>query len=158
MEEKYLENLEKAKKQLRTADHLTYITFPVVNENKLLLKILEEVNISIKNTISAILHYEYLYKRIRLYKKQKENLKTFKKISKKYGINKEQLKKIIEIMKIAERHKNSPFEFSKKNKIVIMSDNTKTDTLTIKNIKNYLIEAKDLIRKVEIKITEKRKI
>jgi hypothetical protein len=39
-----------------------------------------------------------------------------------------------------------------------MSDNTKTDTLTIENIKSYIIEAKDLIRKAELKIGKKRKI
>lgn len=148
--EVYILSLEKAKKSLQMADHLTYMTFPLIRENRLLLKILDELSISIISTINAILQYEYTHKRIQLYKDAKENFQTFKKLTGKYKISQEQLNKIIELLTIAEKHKKSPFEFAKNNKIVIMSDNLRTDTLTLEKIKSFLLETKDLLKKTSI--------
>ena len=152
VEDKFILSLEKAKQQLQTADHLTYITFPIVKENKLLLKILEQIYNSIISAINAILQYEYAYKRIQLYKDAKENFATFKKISPKYKISEEQIKTIIEILTLAEKHKKSPFEFVKKDKIVIMSEGMKTDTLSVDKIKVYITETKDILKKASFVI------
>jgi predicted Zn-dependent protease len=154
IEKKYILSLEKAKKQLQMADHLTYMTFPLVKENRLLLKILDELSGSVTNMINAILQYEYTYKRIQLYNDARENFRTFKAISQKYNINQEQMNKIIDLLSLNEKHKKSPFEFVKNNKIVIMSDSLKTDTITIDKIKEFLIEAKDLLRKANATIRE----
>lgn len=152
--EKFILSLGKAKKSLQMADHLTYMTFPLIRENKLLLKILDELHISITYTINAILQYEYAYKRIQIYKDAKENFRTFKELAERYKINQEQLNKIIEILSLREKHKKSPFEFSRKEKIIIMSDNLKTDTLTLEKIKTFLIETKDFLKKVDLRITQ----
>jgi len=150
--ELYMASLEKAKKSLQMADHLTYMTFPIVRENRLLLKILEEISHSLISTINAILQYEYLYKRVQIYQDPKENFRTFKNVAERYSINSEQMNKIIEILTLAERHKKSPFEFAKNDKIVIMSEGMRTETLTIEKIKSYLLEVKDVIRKAAIVI------
>ena len=147
-QERYILSLEKAKKSLELADHLTYMTFPIVKENKLLLKVLDELYSSIINAINSILQYEYLYKRIQIYKDARENFRTFKRIASRYNIQEEQLNRIIEILSLGEKHKNSPLEFSKKDKIIIMSDNSKIETLTLEKIKSFLTETKDIIRKI----------
>ncbi len=152
--EKHQLSLERASRALKTADHLTYMTFPLVKENKLLLKILDEIYESIYNTINAILQYEYLHKKIELYNDAKENFRTFKELAEKYKINPEQLEKIIEILSLREKHKKSPFEFIRKEKIVIMSDNLKTETLTLEKIKSFLVETKDFIRKINLQINK----
>lgn len=148
IEEKFLLSLEKAQQQLQTADHLIYMTFPLIKENKLLLKALEEIYSSILNTINTILQYEYAYKRIHLYSDAKENFRIFKAIAPRYSISQEQMSKIIEIMAITEKHKKSPFEFVKQDKIVIMSEGMKTDTITLETMKDYLIETKNFLKKV----------
>ena len=152
--EKYTISIEKAKKNLQMADHLTYMTFPLVKENRLLLKVLDELYLSVFNTINSILQYEYLYKRIQIYKDPRENFRTFKKLAEKYNLKEEQLNKIIEILNIGEKHKKSPFEFIKNNKIVIMSDNLKTTTLDIDKIKDFLLETKDFLRKTDLIINK----
>jgi len=157
VEDKFLLSLEKAKKSLETADHLTYMTYPLIKENRLLLKILEELYNSIINAINAILQYEYLYKRIQIYQDSKENFNTFKRISARYNVSQEQLSKLIEIMTLTEKHKKSPFEFIKNGKLVIMSDNLNIDTLTIEKIKVFIIETKDFLRKSSLAIRLCRK-
>ena len=146
-EERFILSLEKARQELETADQLAYMTYPLIKENRLLLKILEKLYLSVLNAINAILQYEYMYKRITLYKDAKINLDTFKRVALRYHLNEEQLKKLMEIISLGEKHKKSPFEFAKNDKIVIMSDNMATETITIEKIKGFIIESKDFLRK-----------
>jgi hypothetical protein len=152
MPERYTLSLEKSKKNIQTADHLAYITFPIVKENKLLTKILEEIYLSIINAVNSVLQYEYIYKRVILYNDPNKNFDTFKRTSLKYNISEEQMKKIIDIISLYEKHKKSSFEFARQDKIVILSDNLKTETLTIEKIKSYILETKDMIRKISLMI------
>ncbi len=151
--EKFQENLQQAIKALQIADHITYVTFPLVNDRRLLLKIFDEIYKSITNCINTILNYEYLYKRIKLYSDNQENIRTFaQKCSKTYNLNNEQTKKILEILEINKKHKQSAMEFVKKDKIVILSDTLKTQILDINKIKQYLLLAKELLMNINNKI------
>jgi len=145
--------LKKAKSYLQIADHMTYVTFPLIKENRLILKILEEINLSIINLINAALEYEYIHKRINLHTEESK-LSLFKKISQRYNIHPEQLQIVKEILATAEEHKKSPMEFVKKDKIVILIENrfSHPKTLTIETIKYYLLETKDILRKIRNKI------
>ena len=151
--EKFQENLAQAVKNLQIADHMAYVTYPLVNDRRLLLKIFDEIYKSIIGCINAILNYEYLYKRIRLYKENNSNMQTFiDKCAKNYTLNNEQIKKIKEILELNKKHKQSAMEFVKKDKVVILSDSLKTQVLTIQIIKQYLLLAKELLMKVNEKM------
>ncbi len=151
--EKFQENLKDAIRSLQIADHMAYVTFPLVREQRLLLKIFDEIYKSIINCINAILNYEYLYKRINLYKSNKDNLQTFtEKCAKNYSLNNEQIKKIKEILEINQKHKRSAMEFVKKDRIIILSNTLKTQIIDIQVIKQYLLLAKELLMKINAKI------
>ena len=148
--EKYQENLKEAIKHLQIADHMTYVTYPLVNEQRLILKIFDEIYKSIINSINAILNYEYLYKRIRL---TENNLQTFaQKCAKQYDLSNIQLKKIFEIIELNKRHQRSAMEFVKKDRIIILSDALNTQTLDIFRIKQYLLLAKELTMRANQRI------
>jgi len=150
MPEKFIENLDKAAHLLQTADHMLYMTYPLVREKRLLLKILNEIYIVVLSTVNAILQYEYFYKRVNLYKNARENFSVFKnKCAPRYGIDSEQVGKVLEIFELAEKHKKSPFEFVRNNKVVIMTNALKTDTITIEKMKGFIFVSKDLLRKAE---------
>jgi len=157
MAEKFIESLDKAAITLKTADHLLYMTYPLIREKRLLLKVLDETYLSVLNIINAILQYEYFYKRIQLYQDARANFQTFKeKCSSRYNITQEQISKIIEIFNLTEKHKKSPFEFVRNNKIVIMTNALKTDTVTVEKMKEYILTAKDLLRKAETIIRSRK--
>jgi len=156
MTEKYIENLNKAASMLQTADHMLYMTYPLIKEKRLLLKILNETYLVILSIVNAILQYEYVYKRINLYKTAEENFSVFKnKCAPKYEIAPEQVQKIKEIFDLAEKHKKSPFEFVRNNKVVIMTNALKTDTITVERMKEFLFLSKDILRKAETRIMTK---
>lgn len=150
--EKYKNDLMEASRHLRIADHMTYVTFPLVNEHRLLLKIFDEIYLSIINCVNCVLNYESLYKRIRLYSSFNENFNTFIRISKNYDLSDEQIKSIKEIVELNRKHKSSAMEFVKQKKIVIMSDNLGIQILDLIIIKKYLLLAKELMVKTRDRI------
>lgn len=136
--------LDEALRHLSIAEHITYSTFPLVNDKKLLLKILEQIYKSLINLINAAL----LLKNKRIVKNNKKNLIRFLKLKRFYNIKEEEIKKIIEIIEISNRHRMSAMEFPRKENIVIMLDNLRTITMGIKKIKEYL----SLIRSIFVRI------
>lgn len=150
--EKYQKNLKEAIRNLQIADHIAYVTFPLVNEQRLLLKIFDEIYKSIINCINAILNYEYLYNRVHLYENNSENIRTFTKCAKSYNLSNEQIKKILEILELNKKHNQSAMEFVKRERIIILSDNLGTQILDIRKIKEYLILAKEFLMLVNEKM------
>jgi len=148
--EKFLENILEAEKNLRTLDHIIYVTFPLIKDKRLLLKVIQDIKGVIANCITSILQYEYLYKRVSLYRDSRENFKTFtEKCAQRYNIGKDEIKLILELFKLVENHKKSPFEFVKDEKIVILSENSKPTIMTLEKTKEFLIAAKDILRKTK---------
>jgi len=151
--EKFLENLETAEKIIQTIDHMTYVTFPLLKDKKLLLKILIDTKNAVVNCINSILQYEYLYKKIKLYKNPKSNFRTFKeKSAPRYKITPQEIKLINELFYIVEEHKKSPFEFIKNDKVVILSQDLKPQTITLEKTKEFLILGKNILRKTKQRI------
>lgn len=148
--EKFLEYLKTAEEKIQTADHMIYITFPLIKDKRLLLKILSEMNIIVLNIINSILQYEYLYKRIDLTKDAKTNLRIFtQQCALRYQITEQEIKLILELIDLAEKHKKSPFEFIKEEKVVILSETLKPSTITLEKAKEFLITTKSIFKKTK---------
>jgi len=154
--EKFLENILTAEKKIQTADHMIYVTFPLIKDKRLLLKITQEIKNAVTDCITSILQYEYLYKRINLYKDSKLNFKTFiEKCAPRYRIKKEEINLILELFDFVEKHRKSPFEFVKDDKVVILSNGLKPKTLTVEKTKEFLIAVKNILRKTRKTFKEK---
>jgi len=148
--EKFLQNLQEADKIIRTVDHLVYVTFPLVKDKRMLLNIITETKKATVLCINSILQYDYLFKKIRLYQNTEDNLRTFKeKCAPRYGINQDEIKKIISLFELAEKHKKSPLEFVRKDRVIIMSESFYPEAITLEKVKEYVILAKNLLFKIK---------
>ena len=148
--EKFIESVLEAEKKLRTVDHIVYVTFPLIKDKRLLLKVIQEIREIIAKCITSILQYEYMYKRVNLYKDPKENFRIFtERCAPRYDINKNEIRIIIELFNFVEKHKESPFEFIKNDKIIILSENLEPTTLSIEKTKEFLIIAKEILKKTK---------
>jgi hypothetical protein len=147
-------NFEEAKRMIKTADHMIYVTYPILRENRLLIRILEQIDNAVFSIISVIMQHEYSYKRIKIYNDSRINLETFEtKCAPRYGLSSEYIKGIKELFELIEKHKKSPMEFVRQNKFIIMSDDLRTDNITLEKLKFFLAIAKDLLRKTEVTLT-----
>jgi len=148
--ERFLENLQQASKIISTADHMLYVTFPLIKDKQLLLKILIDTKIAVSKCISSILQYEYLFKKIQLYNDPKTNFRTFQeKSSKRYNISEQEIRLIQELFEIIKEHEKSSMEFMKNGKIVILSPSLEQKTITIEKVKEFLTLAKNLLQKIQ---------
>ena len=111
-----------------------------------MVKILNELHISVISLIKAMLKYEVDNRRVRLYPDSVLNFKTFKeKISDKY-LTKEELKNMM-IMQLEKQHKDSPMEFVKKDTfVIIIKDRYKT--LTIEKVREIVSRLRGSLNKV----------
>ena len=154
--EKFIENLKEAEKIIKINDHMVYVTFPLIQDKNLLLKILLETKIAIAKCINSILQYEYLYKRIKIYKDAETNFKVFKeKCAPRYKITNQQTNLIIELFDLVEKHKKSPLEFMRNGKIVILSENLIPKTFTFEKTKEFLELSKDILKKTKENFNKK---
>ena len=77
-----------------------------------------------------------------------DNFQTFsEKCAPRYNISKQEIIQILEILSIVEKHKQSPLEFQRKDKVVIMSENMKTSIIDITKVKTYLLLTKKILEK-----------
>ncbi|MFH1327113.1 MAG: hypothetical protein ABIH59_03230 [archaeon] len=151
--EKFLEYLQEAEKTIKIVDHIIYVTFPLIKDKRLLLKIISEIKKVLAYCINSILQHEYLFKKIKLYKDAKSNFQTFiNKSSKRFDINNKEIKQIINLFEIVEAHKYSSMEFIKDEKVFILGENMKQESISLEKTKEFLILAKEILKKTKNKI------
>ncbi len=146
--ERYLLALEKAKKEIKVADHILNVTYRLVKDPKLILAVVERLRECLVYTIAAILLYERYYKRIPPFKEDFEVMfSLFKaRCTRRYHINIEYISLIQDVKDIVEKHKQSAVEFTRGEKLVICNDSFRTYVLTIDKIKNYINKAKLFVK------------
>jgi hypothetical protein len=145
--EKFKELVTDANKYLRNADHILYMTYPLVKDVKLLINVLSNIDKAIKASVLAFLYYDWIYKRvISVPEGFEDRLDLFRKISvKRYEFSLSDIDLIKEINEIMEKHKASPVEFVKNNKFVICYNHYKTKTIEFEDVKKYYLKAKPFI-------------
>ena len=152
MKTKFIKYLEEATKTTEALDHMIYVTFPLIKDKKMMIKILIELKKSTAYCINAILQYEYFFKRIRLTRDPIMNFRIFvQKCSQEYGLTHGETEKIRELFNLIEYHKRSPMEFMRKEKLVIVAEKTKA--VGIEEIKEFLKISKKLLQKTKEKLT-----
>lgn len=152
--EKFLENLLEAEKILKTTDRMIYVTFPLIKDKRILLKAIQEIKVAAIDCIKSILQYDYIFKRINLKKDPIENFRTFaEKCAPRYGITSSELKEIAELFDFVDKHNESPLEFIKNEKVIILSGNMQPKTLTLEKTKEFLFVIKEILKKARTVIS-----
>ena len=154
------QQLEEAKKALKTADHLAYITYPLVLDNKLMLLIIENIYTALKKTMDSFLNYDKYYKRIPVVpERTEEKISVFRsEICKRYNVNPDIVLMIKDLKAISETRKNSNMEFFRREEIVIVAEEfSRVKTLNLKKVKDYINYTKVLVNKAESIIKNARR-
>lgn len=145
--EKFQELRAISRKKIGIADHMLTQTYPLIQDPKLLLAVLENVFLALANSMGAILHYERLFKRIPPFQDNFDSkYNMFRaKIVDKYGIERKYVEVINEVKDMIVQHRKSPVEFTRKDKLVICNGDYKMKTISVDNIKQYIADTKEFI-------------
>jgi len=145
--EGWQESLKKARQQYDIADHMAYVSFVILKEKRLMIKIVNEMYNSVISLIKAMLVFEAEKRRIRLSSDSSVNFKTFRERVAGVYLNKTELNNILNIMQLEKEHKQSEMEFVKQEKFVILNGE-KYETLTIDKLKEMLSTLKGSLNKI----------
>lgn len=143
--------MSKAKKNIMVADHMLSVTYPLIKDTKLLIAILDNIFLALTNSVGALLHHERLFKRIPPFHEtfdSKFNIFRLRCIDK-FNIDKAYIPFILDIKDIIVQHNKSPVEFAKGDKFVICSESYKMKSISLKDIKEYLIKTKNFNNKID---------
>jgi len=148
--EKFQELREMAKKKLQLADHILTMTYPIVNDGKLLLAVVENMFLALTNAMGSVLYYERLFKRVPPFHDNfSSKFNLFRDYVEKKNINEEYLRLIQNIKDIVIKHKKSPVEFTRKDQFVICNGSFRTHTISANELKDYIAKAKSFLRYTE---------
>jgi hypothetical protein len=155
----YNELREEAKKKIRIADHMLFVTYPLIKDPKLLIAVIENIFLTLTNTTGYILYYERKFKNVpSFFDTFESKYRVFsEKIVEKYKIDKNYLEFLKKIRNILIAHRRSPMEFSRKDKFVICSSDYKLEVLGVNEIKDYLEKAKSFFSLID-KIIKRNEI
>jgi len=157
--ETVLISLKEANRRFVSADHMLFMTYPLVKDTKLLIIIAENLCQACVLALDALLKYEMMFRRLnRVPTNFNEKMDVLKReIAGRYNIQRSNIVNIEDLNKLIEARKNSPIEFCKRDKYVICSDDYKTNFLTLDKLKNYLNESKIFINRVNTIIENARR-
>jgi hypothetical protein len=144
-------DLDRAKKELKLADHMLYVTMSVVADEKLFLSIVNHLVNSVVEVVSKYLEREAMYKRIEMLPKgTKARLELFKRrYVSKLGLNRKTVEMLDHLLSANEAKVNAHSKFAKKDKFVIISRNYQVHIIDKASIKRYISLQKELINRIE---------
>jgi len=148
--EKFNFLVRQARSYFETADHLAYVTYPMIREVKMLFIVVENLHKASMKLVGAVLHYERLYKRIMHVPLEfSDRLDIFAKVANRYKINYALVETMKELKDLVEKHNKSPMVFSRGDKFVIANDQFSLKTLDITLLKKYILDIRTVLTKVE---------
>lgn len=147
--ESVLKLVERANKSFQTADHLAYVTYPLLKDPKLMMTVVENLYNAMVCGMDAFLQYERLYKRIfNLPDDFSSKMDIFKKVAQRYNINREHIVVIDDLKNVIEYRRKAPVEFVRRERIIMCSDTYKIRSLNMDKVKEYIKRSKPFFEKL----------
>ena len=150
MLKKCMDSLKNAQTHLDIAKRMSSFGVGMIGENRLLAKILVELQKSVSFIIDSFIYYESFSKRIGISGDREKKAKLFfDKISISH-LDKRQAESMKQILKLTKKHKNAHLEFVRKNKFVIFDGNG-CEILTSERLKTLILILNGIVLRFPLK-------
>ncbi len=149
--EQFRQLVAEATKAFDAADHLAYVTYPVVNDAKVLGLIADQLYTASRKGMDALLHYDSLYKRISLPPQDlRSRFDIFRQsVAKRYAVSSDELLAMMDLLELHEKRQQSTIEFKRRSAFVIASPEYRLRTLTLEKVKRYISHVKKFIHTIQ---------
>ncbi len=142
MENTFQNYVKDAEKAFQTADHLAYVTLPLLKEKKLLIPIIENIDKALSKSMHALFHHTHTTPPTHF----DEQVTLLEKIIPTYKINKELILIIKEVRTIMKHHEKSAVEFIRNNNYVVCDDKYRIKKLDEEQVKSILFHTRPFIQ------------
>ena len=145
--EKYSDLMQESMKQLHLADHMIKVTYPLLQDPKLIAPISERLYGSLLKAIQALVEYEYAYKRIEdIPSDEGKQVELFvEQCMRTHKLDKKILPLVKELKEFVDFRKQGTVEFSQHDQYVVCSVGYNKKTITLPTIKHYVEEIKQFV-------------
>jgi len=140
-----------SQKELRIADHMAYVTSPLLTDSNLFASTVNHLYKSILYSVMGFLKNEMDYKRLfALPRENKDKVEFFvRRYAQNMGIETEMLNMVRRMTVVGSAAGSSYKQFSRNNKMVFMSQNFSVEEIDKDSVKKYLSLQKKFILKVK---------
>lgn len=147
----YTTSLINGNRLFKTADHLAYITYPFIKDNKLIISITENLYNSLVSTMTALIQFEAYYKRIDYAPSGfMDKIKVLKEHCLiRYNLNQKHIEIIQNLHDLMRQRKTSIMEFCRNDKYIIYND-FGVKSISISTLRNYIFISKDFMKKTNL--------
>ena len=150
VQKQIVEHYMKAEEYWMATRNIVQRVMPVAEEPKLMVRALECLQKSVGNLISAVLKYEYIYGKGKMYKDSQRNLELFfREYSKGCGLDSQKRKKLMRLVFLSRKHREVGFEFSKNGKVFMLDDDLKLFEIDKKGILEFLQLQRNMLNSVK---------
>ncbi|MGV8168996.1 MAG: hypothetical protein ACP5N3_02975 [Candidatus Nanoarchaeia archaeon] len=146
--ERFQELRDKSVKCVKVADHMLGVSYPLLNDPKILVSVANNLLLAVDYALSSVLEHERLFKRIQNYPAAVDSKYTIVKQKALKGNDLKGFEVIKELMEIVGSHKDSPVEFPRQDKFVIASNTYEIRTLTVKELKDFLVKVRGIVEQL----------
>ncbi|MFH0870009.1 MAG: hypothetical protein V1866_03045 [archaeon] len=151
---------DKAVEKIQVADHMLFMTYPMIKDPKILLAVIENVYASLDFGVGAILHHEKLFKRAPPFQESfQSRLEVFRRlVVPNYNLNPGYVRLITDVRTVLSEHRKSPVSFVKNDKFVILSPSYKVKTIDVNLAKKYVFETKLFVKNIDAIVRKNERI
>ncbi len=145
--EKYSGLIQESMKSAYLADHMIKVTYPLLQDPKLIAPISERLYGSLLKAIQALVEYEYAYKRIEhIPSDEAKQVELFvEQCMKTHKLDRRILPIIKELKGIVDFRKQGAVEFIQRDQYVICNAGYNKKTITLPVVKQYVEEIKHFV-------------
>jgi hypothetical protein len=140
--------IQKAQQELGLADHMLYVTFPLLNDKRIFLNAINHLGMAIREVVRSFMNREADYKRIRMPPEDFLINDFINKYSQKLGLN-SYIKMIRDVTSFNNIRDRASIKLKRKDKFIVISPEYSMFALTINDAKNYLGLAREFMDKMK---------
>lgn len=151
MDEKVLKLIAEALKAFSTADHLAFVTYPLLQDPRLMLVMAQNIDRALTGGMNALLHLDVYRQQIRVLPMDMQSrMQLFEEYTaRQHHIPKSVVQSLREVKGILQKHAESPVEFTRNGRLIICDDAYQMRILDMDRVKGYLAESRTLMRTLE---------
>ena len=142
---------DKAKQRIDSANHMLTVSYPLVEDPKILLSVAKNLLKAAEFSIEGALHKADNVSNYKDSVDSKYNA-FIQNVVPKYDIDKKHIETITNLKEIVQTHEDSSVEFKRDKKFVMADETYELRTLSKKDLQQYLRKTRNLIKEVEAKI------
>ena len=147
---KYIELQQQAKRDLAKAGHFLYVTFNLVQESKILVSVVGQIDTAVNNALLALLEFERSQKNIEPFPRHEGMMIQIyeQKVQGRRELDPKFLQLLKRLNSLKEHITNSTMTFKRDNKLVFATDRYDTKSIDIELIKKYYNISGEFVNKV----------